>query len=187
MKLTETDLLGLFHIEAKPHADDRGAFGRLYCEETFKSSGLDFRPVQSNLSTNKAEGTLRGLHFQNGQFAEEKLVHAVAGSAWDVSVDLRRGPTFGHWRAIELNALKMNAVFIPKGFAHGFITLEPNTSLLYHMGTSYVPDQATGIFWSDTDLAIDWPIPPRVISAADQILPNLKENYADLLKKLKLK
>ena len=179
MKLTETDLLGLFHIEAKPHIDNRGAFGRLYCENTFTLSGLCFRPVQSNLSTNKVEGTLRGLHYQNGQFAEEKLVHAVAGSASDVAVDLRRGPTFGHWRAIVLDALKMNAVFIPKGFAHGFITLEPNTSLLYHMGSGYFPGQTRGILWSDTDLAIDWPIPVKVISTADKTLPNLKENYVN--------
>ena len=182
MKLTETDLTGLFHIEAKPHTDDRGAFGRLYCEDTFKLCGLGFIPVQSNLSANKLKGTLRGLHFQNGQFAEEKLVHAVAGSAWDVAVDLRWGPTFGHWRAILLDALKMNAVFIPKGFAHGFITLEPNTSLLYHMGSSYLPGQTRGILWSDKDLAIEWPIAAKVISAADKMLPNLKESYVDFSK-----
>lgn len=175
MKFVATPIPGLMEVEAVPHLDDRGAFARVYCKDFFAEQGIDFIPCQANLSTNTRAGTLRGLHFQTADHAEEKFIRAVTGSAWDVAVDLRPGATFGLWHAVELSAARMNAVFIPKGFAHGFLTLHDDTTLLYLMGSAYVAGQAAGIRWNDPDIGIAWPAKPVVLSAKDAALPGLRE------------
>lgn len=157
-----------------PHADARGVFARAFCVDAFADAGLDFVPVQSNLSTNGAL-TLRGLHYQAAPHAEKKLVRAVSGRAFDVAVDLRSGPTFGKWHAVELCADEMNAIFIPEGFAHGFLALEPNTTLLYQMSPSYVGGHGAGLRWDDPDIGIDWPFAPKLMSDADKALPTLAQ------------
>lgn len=167
-----TPLPGLIEIEATPHTDARGSFARAFCVDEFQGAGLDFQPVQTNLSTNTAAFTLRGLHFQRPPHAEAKLVRAVSGRAFDVAVDLRPGATYGRWHAVELSASRMNALFIPEGFAHGFLTLEPETTLLYQMAPAHVPGHAAGIRWDDRTLSIAWPAVPRVISEADSALPD---------------
>ena len=174
LKFVETPLPGLIEVEATPQTDPRGSFARAFCIDTFAEAGLDFVPVQTNLSTNGAY-TLRGLHYQSAPFGERKLVRAVSGRAYDVAVDLRRGPTFGKWHAVELCADKMNAVFIPEGFAHGFLALEPNTTLLYQMSPAYTAGHAAGIRWNDPDIAIAWPGEPQIMSDADKKFPLLAQ------------
>lgn len=173
MIFRETPLPGLFEVEATPHRDARGSFARAFCAREFADHGLAFQPVQTNLSWNAAAFTLRGLHYQPAPHAESKLVRAVRGRAFDVAVDLRRGPGFGRWHAVELSARRMNALFIPEGFAHGFLTMEPETTLLYQMAPLHVPGQATGLRWDDPQIGIVWPAMPMVISEADRSLPLL--------------
>ena len=175
MILRETPLPGLYEVETTPHRDGRGAFARAFCADTFRAAGVDFLPVQANLSTNSAALTLRGLHFQPAPHAEAKLVRAVQGRAFDVAVDLRPGPTRGKWHAVELSAAAMNALFIPEGFAHGFLTLEAGTTLFYQMAPAHVPGHGRGIRWDDPAIGIRWPAAPAVISDADRAQPLLRE------------
>ena len=181
MEFHPTDLPGVIRIEATPHGDDRGHFARLYCPIEFADAGIDFAPTQVNLSTNPLAHTLRGLHFQKPPMAEAKLVRVIRGRAWDVAVDLRPGPGFGRWTAAELSAKRMTALFLPEGVAHGFLTLEPETDILYQMGRNYQPGHADGLGWDDPDLAIDWPAPPAVIAEKDQTWPRIADRH-DLTK-----
>ena len=180
MILTETPLPGVFEIAATPHRDDRGAFARLYCPKVFADHGIDFTSTQINLSTNTRTHTLRGLHFQAPPHAEAKLVRCIKGQVWDVAVDLRPGPTQGHWHAVTLDAARMNGVFLPEGVAHGFLTLTEGAEVLYQMGRPYVPGQAKGIRWDDPDLAITWPAPPATLSEADAAWPPWREVLPEL-------
>lgn len=173
MIFQQTPLPGLMEIEAAPHTDSRGAFCRTFCVDSFVQAGINFQPQQTSLSTNNAAFTLRGLHFQHRPYAEAKLVRAVSGRAFDVAVDLRQGATYGYWHAVELCAKRMNAIYIPEGFAHGFLTLEPCTTLLYHISPSHIPGKSAGIRWNDPSIAVAWPAVPRVISEADLSLPTL--------------
>lgn len=175
MILRRTALPGLIEVEAMPHRDTRGSFVRAFCADVFREAGIDFLPVQTSLSTNTAPYTLRGLHFQHPPHAEAKLVRVVSGRAFDVAVDLRPGATYGQWCGFELTASRMNAVYIPKGFAHGFLTLEPETALLYQISPAYGPGHGKGIRWDDPTLSIIWPEVPRVISESDRDLPTLSE------------
>ena len=168
MRFQETALPGVFRIEAEAHGDARGQFARLYCPDEFSAAGIEFSPTQVNLSTNPVAGTLRGLHFQKPPFAEAKLVRVVQGAAWDVVVDLRPGPTRGHWIAQELTAEAMNALYLPEGVAHGFLTRTPETHILYQMGRVYVPGHADGLRWDDPAFSITWPGTPVVISDKDR-------------------
>lgn len=167
MIILGTALPGVKRIVAEPRGDTRGIFARLYCPVEFAEAGIDFSPRQINLSTNRRRGTLRGLHFQKPPHAEAKLVRVVRGRAWDVAVDLRPGPGFGKWTAVELAADQLNALYLPEGVAHGFLTLEAETDILYQMGRDYMPGQADGLPWDDPELAIDWPFAPEVLSEAD--------------------
>ena len=171
MKFLETPLAGVVEIEAEPHLDDRGGFARLYCPNEFEAAGINFRPTQVNLSTNCGRHLLRGLHYQNEPHAEAKLVRCTMGRIWDVAVDL----TTGCWHAVELSAEKMNAVFLPEGVAHGFLTLTANAHVLYQMGRDHVPGQARGIRWDDPDLGIDWPASPEMMSDADREWPRWRD------------
>ena len=175
MNFRATPIPGVVEIEADPHKDERGAFVRLYCPEEFAQAGIDFTPTQVNLSTNARALTLRGLHYQVPPHAEAKLVRAVAGRVWDVAVDLRPGAGRGQWHAVELDAARMNAVFLPEGVAHGFLTLTEGAAVLYQMGRLFVPGHGRGIRWDDPDLAIAWPAAPCVISRADRAWPLWRE------------
>jgi dTDP-4-dehydrorhamnose 3,5-epimerase len=170
-----TPLPGLIEVEATPHVDARGTFARAFCADEFRVAGIPFQPAQTSLSTNTAAFTLRGLHFQHPPFAEAKFVRAISGRAFDVAVDLRLGATYGRWHGVELSAKRMNAIYIPEGFAHGFLTLEPETTLLYLMSPAHVPGYAAGIRWDDPKLSITWPEVPQVISKSDNALPSIQE------------
>lgn len=176
MRLHETEVAGVFAIEATPHEDERGALARLYCPEEFAAAGAEagaFRPVQVNLSRNVQAGTLRGMHYQNPPHAEAKVVHVTRGAVFDVAVDLRPdSPTYRRWTGHRLDAEGMSALFIPEGCAHGFLTLEPETDVLYHMGRMFEPGHGQGFRWDDPAFAIAWPETPRVMAERDR-------SYAD--------
>jgi len=156
--------------------DERGSFGRIYCHDALSAAGIEFTPCQASLSRNGAARTLRGLHFQSGRHAEAKIVVCVRGRIWDVVVDLRpSSPTFEAWSGIELAADTPAARYVPAGFAHGFLTMEGDSDLLYLIDTPYEPGAAEGIRWNDPDLAIDWPARPALVSRKDAALPALAE------------
>lgn len=174
MKFRPTKLGGVFEVTVAPHLDERGVFARVYCSEEFAAAGITFEPKQMNLSTNVRRHTLRGLHYQNPPHAEAKFVRCIAGRVWDVVVDLRPGPDYLRWIALELDAGLMNAVFLPEGVAHGFLTMTDGAEILYLMGGSHTPGQAHGLHWSDPALGIRWPAAPAVISKADSSWPRIE-------------
>jgi dTDP-4-dehydrorhamnose 3,5-epimerase len=175
MRFLRTALAGVVVVEAEPHRDERGFFARIYDPRAFAEAGLSFTPTQVNLSRNTVRHTLRGLHYQAEPHAEAKLVRVTRGSAFDVIVDLREGSaSFRRWLCVELDAQSARAVFIPEGCAHGFLTLEPETDMLYQMGRDFVPGHAAGLRWDDPALAIAWPADPAVISPADASWPFLQ-------------
>jgi dTDP-4-dehydrorhamnose 3,5-epimerase len=161
-------------IELDRHSDERGAFARTFCEEEFAAHGLPVRFPQCNLSFNTRAGTLRGMHFNLEPYGESKLVRCVRGSIHDVIVDLRPGSTDRFpWRGFDLSTDNGLALFVPAGFAHGFVTLSDDADVYYHMGEAFRPDVARGLRWDDPALAIEWPIVPAVISARDTAYPDL--------------
>lgn len=180
MKFHPTDIPGVVIVAADPNADERGFFARLYCPDEFARAGIAFTPVQVNMSRNTHRHSLRGLHYEDAPYAEEKLVSVTRGSIYDVVVDLRReSPAYGRWTACELDAESHRALFIPEGCAHGFLTLEPQTDVLYLMGRMHVPGQAKGYRWNDSSLDIRWPAEPEVMSPADQAWPDFTPQSGD--------
>ena len=163
---------GAYSIDLDRHLDERGSFSRIFCESEFAAVGLPVRFPQANISTNVHAGTLRGLHYNRGDDAEAKVVRCIRGALFDVIVDLREGsPTRLQWFGAELSADNGRALFVPAGFAHGFVTLQPTTDVLYLMSESYRPDAARGIRWDDAAVAVQWPVPPVVISERDATYP----------------
>lgn len=173
MIVRETGLPGVLLMEPVPHADERGSFTRIYCERTFAALGLEPCGAQWSLSGNPRRGTLRGLHLQAPPFEETKLVRCVRGAVFDVAVDLRPGsPARGRHAAVELSARNRLALYVPKGVAHGFLTLEDDTEVLYAISPAYAgAGAARGVRWDDPALAVPWPFPPGVISERDAALP----------------
>jgi dTDP-4-dehydrorhamnose 3,5-epimerase len=168
MRFLATDVVGVMIIEAEPYRDDRGGFARLHCPEAFAAAGIPFEPVQTSLSTNPARGTLRGLHFQKAPHAETKLVRAVRGRIFDVAVDLRPdSPTHRQWVGTELSATNQRALFIPEGVAHGFLTLEPDSDVLYQIAPAYTPGHGAGVRWNDPAFGVVWPASSALMSSAD--------------------
>ena len=173
MQFLSTDVNDVFVLVPEIHEDQRGHFFRTFCEDEFKQAGIPFRIVQSNLSHNKSASTLRGMHFQVAPHGEPKIVQCVAGRIWDVALDLRpTSSTYLRWAAIELLATRPQFFYIPEGCAHGFITLEDNSDVLYLMGAPYVAEAARGVRWNDPAFAIEWPENPKVISDRDANYPN---------------
>jgi dTDP-4-dehydrorhamnose 3,5-epimerase len=172
MRLTATPLDGLYLVEVTPHADDRGLFARLYDEDVFRAAGLPVSWPQTSVSFNTARATLRGLHLQAEPHPEPKLVRCARGRIFDVAVDMRpASPSFRRWHAVELTAEARNALYIPPGFAHGFITLEDACEVHYQIGERYRPELARGYRWDDPAFGIDWPLAPLVISTRDASYP----------------
>jgi dTDP-4-dehydrorhamnose 3,5-epimerase len=167
-----TSLPGAWVLEPERLEDERGFFARTYCRREFEAHGLDPTIAQCNVSYNHRKGTLRGLHFQAAPHEEVKLVRVTWGAVWDVIVDLRPGSsTFKHHFAVVLSAEEGNALYIPKGMAHGFLTLEDATEVFYQISEFYAPEDARGYRWDDPAFAIPWPEPPAVISERDRKLP----------------
>lgn len=175
MKICKTGILDVHLVKPEPAADERGTFARLYCPDAFAAAGIVFSPVQVNLSRNSAARTLRGMHYQDPPRAEAKLVHVTRGAIFDVAIDLRHdSPTFLRWVGVKLNALDMAALFVPEGCAHGFLTLEPSTDVLYHMNRKFEPGWGRGLRWDDPAFAIDWPLRPAVITKRDACYPDFE-------------
>ncbi len=151
---------GVVLIETKRFADARGWFSEVYSERTMAPLGVDVQFVQDNHSLSLGAGTLRGLHFQTPPFAQAKLVRCTRGAIFDVAVDIRRGsPTFGRWVGYELSAENGFQLFVPVGYAHGFITLEPSTEVVYKVSAAYAAENDSGIRWDDPAIGIDWRLP----------------------------
>jgi len=176
MRFDELPLSGAWEVTLEKHVDERGFFARIYCSEEFAAQGLNTRWVQMNVSFNADIGTLRGLHFQREPAAEIKLVRCLGGRVLDVIVDLRAGSgSFGRSCAVILDGELGNAIYIPKGFAHGFQTLTPNAALQYAHSTAYRPGHEGGISALDPDLGLDWPLPPVNMSERDLALGPVNE------------
>lgn len=174
MKFTPCALSGAYLIDPQPHEDDRGSFARIWCRNEFREHGLDDRLVQCNTSWNRKAHTLRGMHYQLPPAAETKMVKCIRGAIFDVIVDLRPdSPTFLRWYGAELRAQTGRMLYIPMGFAHGFMTLTDDTEILYFMSDFFAPELARGLRWNDSRLDIRWPQAPAVISDRDA-------HYADL-------
>ena len=173
MIFTETAVAGVVVVEPEPASDARGFFARLHCPEDFARAGHAFVPAQTSLSHNARAGTLRGLHYQAAPHAETKLVRITRGRAFDVVVDLRPdSPTHRGWTGVELDAANTRAVLIPEGVAHGFLTLEDDTDVLYQIAPAYTPGHDRGVRWNDPAFAVAWPFAPLVISDRDAAYPD---------------
>ncbi|MGV3706126.1 MAG: dTDP-4-dehydrorhamnose 3,5-epimerase [Arcticibacter sp.] len=168
MIFTETKLKGAFVIDVKRLEDERGFFGRSYCQTEFEKYGLNTSVVQANVSYNLQKGTLRGMHMQLAPFEETKLVRCTRGAIYDVIVDLRGdSATFRQWIGVELRADSYKMLYVPEGFAHGFITLEDNTDVTYQVTQFYTAGSERGYRFDDPAFGIVWPIEPLVISPKD--------------------
>jgi len=166
-----------FIIDIEQYEDFRGVFARTVCIDEFKQHGLNANFIQQSISFNPKEGTLRGMHWQIEPYAEEKLVRATRGAIFDVIVDVRpESKTYKKWFCIELSETNRRQIYIPKGFAHGFQTLEPNTEVLYEMTSRYHPEASMGFAWDDPSINIEWPkTESRIIGIRDSEYPNFNE------------
>lgn len=174
MNFREQSIEGVFVVEVEPAHDERGLFARTYDEREFAERGIPLSISQGSVSFNTRRGTLRGLHLQAPPSEEAKLVRCLAGSVYDVVVDVRTGsPTQLRWLAVELSAARRNALFVPKGCAHGFLTLDDGCELEYLISTPYEPSAATGIRWDDPAVAVEWPVAPVLMSARDAAFPDI--------------
>jgi len=173
---TETKLKGAFIIELEKLEDERGFFARSYDNEVFEKAGLELETVQCNVSFNKNKGTIHGLHYQAYPYQETKLVRCTKGKIFDVIIDLKPdSENFRKWESVELNENSYRAVYIPKGFAHGFQTLEDNTEVFYQMSEYYRQDYARGLRWDEPIFSIPWPIKNPIVSKKDLSYQFLKD------------
>jgi dTDP-4-dehydrorhamnose 3,5-epimerase len=178
MIFTETRLAGSYIIELEPFKDERGWFVRYFCMDEFKQIGHKKEWLQMNHSATFEKGSIRGMHYQLPPFTEIKLVRCIAGSVFDVIVDVRKNsPTLMQWFGTELSASNKKMMYIPQGFAHGFQCLTDNCELLYHHTEYYKPNVEAGIKYNDPNINIEWPLPVTVISKRDQAHRYLDENF----------
>jgi dTDP-4-dehydrorhamnose 3,5-epimerase len=169
MIFTESPLRGAYVVDLEKRGDDRGFFARAFCEREFAAHGLATRFVQLNNSLTARKGTLRGMHYQLAPKAETKLVRCVRGAFHDVILDLRQGsPTFGRSFGAELSAENRRMMYVPKGFAHGFVTLTDDAEALYLVDEFYSPEHERGVRWNDPAFGLEWPLPPAVVSDKDR-------------------
>jgi dTDP-4-dehydrorhamnose 3,5-epimerase len=176
MKVTETKLAGVYIVEPAVHGDHRGFFMESYNSEKFQKHQIDFLFVQDNHSLSAEVGVIRGLHYQLNPKAQTKLVRVVFGAIYDVVVDIRKGSeTYGQWIGVILSEFNKRQLLVPKGFAHGFCTIIPNTQVVYKVDEYYSPDCDRGILWNDPALGIDWPTSQPILSEKDQKHPLLKD------------
>jgi dTDP-4-dehydrorhamnose 3,5-epimerase len=172
MIFTTTELPGATLVELVPNQDARGFFARTYCEREFAEHGLPTRMVQTSLSFTREAGTLRGLHWQLPPHAEDKLVHCVRGAIWDAIVDIRPdSDTYCRWIGVELSEANGRMLVVPRGFAHGFVTLSPDVLVCYQVSAYHAPEAARGARHDDPAFGIAWPVPIRGMSDRDRSWP----------------
>lgn len=175
MKFAESTIPGAYVIDIEPVADERGFFARTFCRTEFDREGLETGFEQTSLSRNKRRGTLRGMHYQAEPHGEVKLVRCSRGRIHDVIVDLRSdSPAYCRWFGVELSEGSCRALYIPRGVAHGFITLEDNAEVTYAISTAFRAESARGVRWNDPAFAIEWPTAPAVMSARDAGYENFR-------------
>jgi dTDP-4-dehydrorhamnose 3,5-epimerase len=180
VRFIEQRVPGVFLIEPERRSDERGWFARSFCVDELARAGLHIDFPQGNASFSARRHTLRGMHYQAAPHGEVKIVGCTAGAILDVAVDLRAGsPTRLAWCAVELTPASGAQLYIPAGFAHGFLTLADDTEVAYRMGARYVPEAARGVRWDDPRLAIAWPARPAVISERDATYPDLDPERID--------
>jgi dTDP-4-dehydrorhamnose 3,5-epimerase len=177
MIITPTRLVDARVIDIEPKPDERGFFARSWCRRELAAHGIDADIAQESISYNRLSGTLRGLHFQLPPHEEAKIVRCTRGAIFDVIVDLRpRSPTYRQWEGFHLNAENRRALYVPKGFAHGFQTLADDTELFYQISSFHAPGAAAGLRYNDPAFAIVWPLPVSVISERDRSVPDFKDH-----------
>jgi dTDP-4-dehydrorhamnose 3,5-epimerase len=175
VRFVPTTIEGCWVIELPMACDERGAFRRVFDREEFARRRLCTSFVQVNHASSTEAGTLRGLHLQGGRHAEAKLVSCVGGALFDVVVDLRpQSPTYLRWHGIELSPGAGRAVYVPEGTAHGYLTLRPETHIVYQVSCAYRPESESGARWNDPSFAIQWPRPPAVLSDKDRSWPDFR-------------
>ncbi|MDA9318340.1 dTDP-4-dehydrorhamnose 3,5-epimerase [Octadecabacter sp.] len=169
--------MGVIHIKPKQHGDHRGYFAETYSRRKYSELNIDDEFVQDNHSLSREVGTLRGLHFQSPPHAQAKLVRCGRGAIFDVAVDIRRGSlTYGQWKAYELTAENGEQLYVPVGFAHGFVTLEPDSEIVYKCSDYYAPETEGALRWDDPDIGIEWPLKGNpTLSEKDALAPLLKD------------
>lgn len=173
MLITPTRLNGAWLVEPEPIHDHRGFFARTFCVREFGVHGLETRFVQHSTSQSAQRGSLRGMHFQRSPFGEVKVVTCSKGAIWDVIIDLRpESPTYRRWQGFELTAENRRRLYVPKGFAHGFQTLEADAEVGYLISEFYAPEAASGVRFNDPCFGIDWPLPIAAISPKDAEWPD---------------
>ncbi len=173
MIFRELPVAGAFLIDLEKRGDERGFFARMFCEREFAEHGLVTRFVQMNNSLSADAGTLRGMHYQLAPHQETKVVRCVRGRLYDAVLDLREdSPTFGVSCGVELTAENRSMMYVPKGCAHGFLTLEPDTEAIYLVDEFYAPDAERGVRWDDPRFKIEWPREPVVLSDKDRNHPD---------------
>ena len=176
MQIEQTGLEGLLVLTPKVFEDERGFFLESYNETVFTRLGLTVHFVQDNHARSEQAGVLRGLHFQRPPFAQSKLVWVTRGAVYDVAVDMRAdSSTYGQWFSCRLDERNRKRLFVPHGFAHGYMTLEPGTEFQYKVDNFYSPEHDGGIRWNDPDLYISWPDQQPILSAKDTVLPFLRD------------
>ena len=176
MQVTKTALEGVLILEPKVFGDARGWFMETWSARKFEAAGLNFNFVQDNQSYSAQKGTLRGLHYQTAPFAQAKLVRCTRGKLLDVAVDIREGSeTFAKWVAVELTAENKKQLLIPRGFAHGFLTLTDDVEIQYKADNFYAPTCDGNIRWNDSEIKIEWPFAPTILADKDAKAPTLRE------------
>jgi dTDP-4-dehydrorhamnose 3,5-epimerase len=174
---SETALRGAFAIDLERLEDERGFFARTWCQQEAEAVGLKPRWVQCNISFNRVRGTLRGMHYQAPPYEEAKLIRCTMGSIYDVIIDLRpESATYRQHIGMVLSAQNRKMLYVPQGFAHGFLTLEDNTEVFYQMSEFYAPGYGRGVRWNDPTFGIQWPIEVQVISDRDRSFPAIERD-----------
>jgi dTDP-4-dehydrorhamnose 3,5-epimerase len=175
MIFNATQLDDAWLIDLEPREDERGFFARIWCRQELAAQGLDTAIAQESLSFNRHRGTVRGLHFQRAPHEETKIVRCARGGIFDVIVNLRpQSPSYLRWQGFELTEENRKAIYVPKGFAHGFQTLADNTEIVYQISEFYAPNSAGGYRYDDAAFRIAWPLPVTVISERDLSWPAFK-------------
>lgn len=175
MNITSLAIRDVWVVTPTRSDDHRGWFTETWSREKLGAAGRAIDFCQENHSFSRDHGTVRGLHFQCPPYAQDKLVRVVRGKIWDVAVDIRRkSETYGRWVAVEISAQAGNQLLVPKGFAHGFCTLEPDTEVVYMVSAAYSSQHDAGILWNDPDLAIEWPTHASKLSEKDRTAPRLR-------------
>jgi len=178
LEVKQLDIPDVKILTPAKHGDNRGFFSEIYNRQTLLDAGIDLNFIQENYSWSADQNTVRGLHFQTGPCEQDKLVQVVSGAILDFAVDLRSGsPWYGHYVCAEISAANWQQILVPKGFAHGLVTLEPDTAVMYRVTAHYSKAHDAGVRWNDPDIGIDWPIADdaAILSDKDQQLPFLAE------------